>query len=118
MLWILGFLSWLVPKVVIPWEKGPAALFPISHDQAVCEQYHSDPLVYHGGLRPRFSLQLLTSMMTAKERAAEFNVPYLCIHGSDDRMCLPVGSEIWHNKTSSKDKTRILVNGCFHEVEA
>jgi len=43
-------LSNLVPKFAVPWERGPARKFPLSHDDKLNEAFHSDPLVYHGYL--------------------------------------------------------------------
>ena len=56
--------SKVAPKLAIPWEKGPAAKFPLTHDDAFNKQFHADPLVRHSncsslllpdGLRPRNS---------------------------------------------------------------
>jgi len=113
---VVSFLSWGLPKVPIPWEKGPAAIFPITHDEATNAQYHADPLIYHGGMRPRFTHEILGSMKDAGGRAGDFSLPYLCIHGGEDRMTLPQGSEDWHGRTSSKDKKRVVVEGAFHEL--
>jgi len=116
MLKLVSFLSWGVPKLAIPWEKGPAAIFPITHDEATNAQYHADPLIYHGGMRTRFSHEILTKMKEAADTAEKFDLPYLCMHGGADRMTLPQGSEEWHSKTSSKDKTRVEVEGACHEM--
>eukprot|EP00285_Hemiselmis_virescens_P009442 CAMPEP_0173381778 /NCGR_PEP_ID=MMETSP1356-20130122/4206_1 /TAXON_ID=77927 ORGANISM="Hemiselmis virescens, Strain PCC157" /NCGR_SAMPLE_ID=MMETSP1356 /ASSEMBLY_ACC=CAM_ASM_000847 /LENGTH=322 /DNA_ID=CAMNT_0014335787 /DNA_START=12 /DNA_END=980 /DNA_ORIENTATION=+ len=113
---LAGFLSWAAPKLIIPWEKGPAAIFPISHDETVCSQYHGDPLVYHGGMRTRFAAEILNKMKFALDTAADFDLPYLCIHGGGDRCCPTEGSEDWHAKTSSKDKKRVVIPEAFHEL--
>lgn len=55
-------------------------------------------------------------MDMANAQGAAFTLPYLCIHGSEDRMCLPIGSEEWHSKTSTSDKTRLVVEGAYHEL--
>eukprot|EP00283_Hemiselmis_rufescens_P015095 CAMPEP_0173438004 /NCGR_PEP_ID=MMETSP1357-20121228/19095_1 /TAXON_ID=77926 /ORGANISM="Hemiselmis rufescens, Strain PCC563" /LENGTH=322 /DNA_ID=CAMNT_0014403243 /DNA_START=30 /DNA_END=998 /DNA_ORIENTATION=+ len=116
MIKIVGFLSWGVPKLAIPWEKGPAAIFPICHDAATAAQYHADPLIYHGGLRTRWSSEMLSSMKQAMDGADTFDLPYICIHGGEDRMTLPQGSMEWHDKTTSKDKKRVVIEGAYHEM--
>eukprot|EP00960_Hanusia_phi_P012925 377851-Hanusia_phi.AAC.1 len=53
-----SFNSNLVPKLAIPWEKGPATKFPLSHDEGMNKAFHSDPLVYHGQVPLHLSLRI------------------------------------------------------------
>ena len=103
-------------ELQVPGEKGPAAIFPVSHDEVVCEHYHADPLVYHGCMRTRFTYEIFQAMARATAQGEAFNIPYLCLHGSEDRMCLPSGSEEWHAKTCSADKAHMVIDGAYHEL--
>mmetsp|Transcript_17535 Transcript_17535/g.42796 ORF Transcript_17535/g.42796 Transcript_17535/m.42796 type:complete len:324 (+) Transcript_17535:62-1033(+) len=116
MLKLLGVLSYALPRLALPWEKGAVALGPLSHDEVVCAHYHSDPLVYHGGMRPRFSAEVIGAIGDAQVRKAEFKIPYIIIHGSSDFQVPLIGSQEWHAGTSSTDKTLKIIDGSYHEM--
>lgn len=64
----------------------------LSHDRAVIETYQNDPLVHN-----RTSVGFGKAMITAGEyvfaHASEFTVPLLLMHGSQDPIAYPRGSE-------------------------
>lgn len=50
-------------------------------------------------------------MEEIQQRMAEVTWPYLLMQGTADRLVLPAGSELFHSKTPSGDKT-LNVNWC------
>ena len=68
--------------------------------------YQDDPLVYHRGIKARWSVvSLLRTAEEIEQRLGEITWPYLLMHGSEDRLILDKGSEKLHAESKSEDKT-------------
>ncbi len=63
----------------------------LSRDPEVVRAYNDDPLV-HDRVSARLAMDMLQSGLWSLERAAEFPLPLLLMHGSDDRVCSPQAS--------------------------
>jgi alpha-beta hydrolase superfamily lysophospholipase len=102
-------------KNLLPGLVQPSGLnvSHISHDEAVIENYKSDPLVHD-----KISLSLFNCAMSAAkyslEHAAELKIPTLIIHGSDDQINSYSGSREFAEK-SGKVQFRIWEGG-YHEL--
>ena len=66
--------------------------------------YEEDPLC-HLGVKARWAVCALRAMEEIQQRTREITTPYLLIHGGDDKMILPEGSEQLHAESQSEDKT-------------
>lgn len=80
------------------------------------EKYLNDPLIYTEAIPARTGYELLRVMRYIQENAAEFKSPLLLIHGSDDGLTNPKGSEILFEKAKSPDKTLKIFPGGYHEL--
>ncbi len=80
------------------------------------EKYLKDPLVYTQPIPARTGHELLKMMRLIQEKAVNFNLPLLLIHGSADGLTNPKGSEMFAEKASSSDKTYKGFQGGFHEL--
>lgn len=80
------------------------------------EKYLKDPLVYTDAVPARTGYELLQAMRFVQENASEFELPVLLIHGSDDGLTNPKGSEILFEKAKSSDKTLKVFPGGYHEL--
>jgi len=109
-------LSYVAPKFAIPWEPGPVAKFPVCAEADRDKAYRDDPLVYHGCLRVGWSWQFIKGIDWVTANAEKVKHPVLCLHGAEDKICLPSGSETWMGRISSKDKKFVMVEGAFHEI--
>jgi alpha-beta hydrolase superfamily lysophospholipase len=102
-------------KNLLPGLVQPSGLdvSHISHDEAVVEDYKSDPLVHD-----KISLSLFNCAMSAAkyslEHAAELQIPTLIIHGSDDLINSSAGSREFAEK-SGKVQFRLWEGG-YHEL--
>jgi alpha-beta hydrolase superfamily lysophospholipase len=88
----------------------------ISRIPAEVEKYLNDPLVYTEPIPARTANELLLMMRNIQERAGEFNLPLLLIHGSADGLTNPKGSEMLAEKAKSKDKTLKIIPSGYHEL--
>lgn len=107
--------------------KMISALFPklgmmtldasgISRDPQVVADYMQDPLVNKGKLSARLLKELFANMQFCKEHAEKISLPILILHGGQDAMTAPAGSELLFNKVSSKDKELKIYDDLLHEI--
>lgn len=95
---------------------APLAASGISSVAQVVTRYQSDPLVYTGGLKLRFALNLLAHMQAAPAVAKKIVLPALVVHGEADPICLPIGSTLLLEALSSQDKSIKMYAGLRHEI--
>lgn len=107
-----GVLNSVIPKTAIT----PLPTSYLSHDPVQVEAYETDPLNYHGNVRVRIGHLIVQNSRMVKARASEITLPLLVLHGAEDKICPPAGSEILYRGASSKDKTLKLYPGLFHEI--
>jgi alpha-beta hydrolase superfamily lysophospholipase len=108
----LQFLSRAMPGLRI---SGVFSASDLSHDMSVQRAYDEDPLVEHSA-----TLRLMTGIATAcrevGELAPTLKAPWLAVHGKDDCIAPPSGSERLIAVLGSKDKRLIQYAGLRHEV--
>ncbi len=79
-------------------------------------KYLSDSLVYTKAIPSKTGYELLRMTRFIQDKASEFELPVLLIHGTDDKLTNPEGSKLLHAKAKSSDKTLHLFEGGFHEL--
>lgn len=103
---------------------APASAAPLHPDDhsllsrlpEVIEDAAGDEMKYQGKL-----LNLAASSALSRNRANHtlypaWKVPTLILHGTDDRVTDPRGSQVLYDAIASEDKTLHLVAGGFHEL--
>ncbi|WP_339755800.1 serine aminopeptidase domain-containing protein [Algoriphagus aquimarinus] len=88
----------------------------ISRIPAEVEKYLNDPLVYTEAIPARTGYELLQMMRFIQENASNFSLPFLLMHGTDDGLTNPKGSELLFEKAKSSDKTLKIFPGAYHEL--
>jgi acylglycerol lipase len=87
-----------------------------SRDASFVERMKTDPLIERAG----YPTQTVAEMVRADERLKrEFpliTLPVLILHGTEDKVTLPHGSQLFHEKAGSKDKTLKLYEGHAHDL--
>jgi len=87
----------------------------LSHDQAVVREHMEDPLVhYRISARLFYEFQMMRASL--QRRAPELKIPTLILHGGDDPIASPEGSERWARLTPPGLVTVRVYPGLFHEV--
>ena len=122
----------LLAKVRVPaWKRAAAGVLPklaptlsfsneidpndLSHDPAVALAYRNDPLVHD---RITAGLYGETAGRTEEiiARAPELRVPFLLLHGRDDRIVDPAGSQRFFARATAPDRAFCLYPGMYHEI--
>ncbi len=88
----------------------------ISKDPAVVEKYMADPLVSKDKLSARFLVEMFATMNRVVENAETINLPILIMHGTEDVMTAPAGSQLLYDTISSSDKSLKFYSGLLHEI--
>lgn len=87
-----------------------------SRDPAFVARMKSDPLITHAA----YPAHTVAEMARADERLREafpaFTVPVLVLHGTTDKVTLPIGSKIFDELGGSADKTLKLYDGYAHDL--
>jgi acylglycerol lipase len=100
----------VVPMLTMSNGVDPSAL---SRDPAAVEEYRADKLV-HDRLSARLATEWMAASQEALARAAEIDVPFLLIVGSDDRLIDPQGAAEFSARATA-DHTLRLYQGRYHE---
>lgn len=113
---LLQFLIRLL-AVLLP-RLGLTALDPagVCRDPEVVRKYIEDPRVFHGKLSARLLREFFAGMAKLENEAGALSLPMLVMHGGDDSMVSPEGSEILYTRASSDDKTLKIYPGLYHEI--
>ncbi|MEM7358046.1 MAG: lysophospholipase [Pseudomonadota bacterium] len=88
----------------------------ISRDEKVVETYMNDPLVNKGKLSARFLVEMFNTMEECRTRAGEIILPIRIMHGGEDVMTAPEGSQLLFDSISSEDKEIEIYDGLYHEI--
>lgn len=104
-----------------------AAIFPklptialdvnlISRDPKEVEKYVSDPLVYHGKTNAKTGYEMIKAIKHVQSKFKEMKLPFLILHGSEDKLADPQGSKWLYEQSLSNDKTLLILDGLYHET--
>lgn len=108
---LVRLLGGLFPGLTLPSGLDPQTL---SHDRRVVEAYVNDPLV-HDKISLGFGKIMLEVIPWTFAHAAEFPVPLLLMHGTDDALGYARGSEEFARLAGDK-ATLKLWPGLYHEI--
>jgi alpha-beta hydrolase superfamily lysophospholipase len=122
----------LVARVKVPaWKQALARVLPriapkasfaneidpnvLSHDATIGPAYTGDPLVHN-----RITAGLYAATIARGEefirRAPELRVPFLLMHGRDDQIVDPAGSQRFFARATAPDRAFCLYPGLYHEI--
>lgn len=109
---VAKLLSWIAPRLGV--LQLDASL--VSRDPQVVADYRADPLVYKGKVGARLGAEMFAAMRAVQAQAAGITLPLLIMHGADDGLAAPAGSEFLQQHAGSADKTLKIYPGLYHEI--
>jgi alpha-beta hydrolase superfamily lysophospholipase len=107
-----GILPTIAPRLSLSNEVDPNLL---SHDSAIAQAYRGDPLV-HDRLSAGMYGQTIARGERFIARAPELRVPFLLLHGRDDRIVDPAGSQRFFAHATAPERAFCLYPGMYHEI--
>lgn len=87
-----------------------------SRDPAVLKEMENDPLITQGKGPARTAKELLGALAKIQENQKDVTVPFLAVHGAEDKITNPEGSKLLSENAASKDKTLKMYPGAFHDL--
>ena len=109
---IAKLLSRIAPRLGVLQLDGSL----VSRDPQVVAAYLADPLVYKGKVGARLGAEMFAAMREVQANAARITLPILLLHGAQDGLTAPAGSEFLHRHVGSTDKTLKIYPGLYHEI--
>jgi len=115
------------PDFAVALLKGLSHVLPHVHvlnlpnkdftrDPKALETMNEDPLIAHEAQ----STNTVAAMTRADERLnrefPQIKLPLLILHGTDDKVTKPGGSQLFYDTAGSSDKTLKLYDGYFHDL--
>ncbi|XP_068759092.1 monoglyceride lipase-like [Montipora capricornis] len=113
----LAFLGRIAAFVAPSYQiQPPVDPSQLSRDPVQVEKYANDPLVWHEGLKAKWTAEILEAMNDIQKNASKITLPYLLVHGDDDQVVLIDGSHFLQQHSPSTDKTFKVYEGGRHEL--
>jgi alpha-beta hydrolase superfamily lysophospholipase len=113
LIWVGKILTHLVPKMHLLPPSGAGIL---SRDPEIDIAWDNDPLTNKKPMRVRLGVEMNNMAISVREHLADLRLPILIMHGSEDRLVNPSGSQLAYDKVSSTDKTLKFYPGMRHEI--
>ncbi|MEO0439568.1 MAG: lysophospholipase [Pseudomonadota bacterium] len=105
-------LSRLTPKMGVIGLDANA----VSRDPQVVADYLADPLVSGEKISARLGLEMMKRMEQIQTEAGKLRLPMLMLHGSEDSLAAPEGSQFLDENISSAEKKLIVYPELYHEI--
>ncbi|CAM9220455.1 unnamed protein product [Scytosiphon promiscuus] len=115
---LLRTLSGCLAKVDPGGPAAPIDKGSLSTDPEVSLEAEVDPLMVKGSVRNKTAFEVIKLIQVAKQCASKVSLPALLLHGADDDIAYPSGSEEMKNLLlSASDSVDLVVyEGVLHEV--
>jgi lysophospholipase len=103
--------------MVLPWARFRSGMQEawLTSDEAMLAESRADPLLLRTAT-PRWYLSMLAIQNVARQRAAEFTLPLLCLVGDADPVALPEAGVKFFEQVGSPEKKLIRYPGMLHEL--
>ena len=105
-------LSRVWPTFSLDSPINPAQL---SCDARVVQKYQDDPTVFKI-LTARWGTEYLKAQDYVRDNASHIETPMLILHGGEDSLCDPKGSQDLYDQVTAVDKTLKIYPSYFHEI--
>ncbi len=88
----------------------------LSSDAQVDVDWAKDPLTNKDPMRVRLGIEMNDTARRVREQLGNLHLPMLIMHGVDDKLVNPAGSQLAYERVSSLDKTLKRYAGMRHEI--
>lgn len=106
-------LTRIVPKMhLLPMSEAGI----LSRDPEIDRAWDADPLTNKKPMRVRLGVEINKMARDVRDHLADLRLPILILHGADDKLVNPSGSQLAYDRASSTDKTLRFYPGMRHEI--
>ncbi|KAL9150169.1 hypothetical protein ABFS82_12G152000 [Erythranthe guttata] len=105
-------------RIIPTWKLTPSPdIVDLAfRDPSVRNEVRSNPYTYKGRPRLQTSYQLYAASMDLEKMLQEVSLPFIVLHGEDDKVTDPTVSETLYNSASAVDKTLKLYPQMWHSL--
>ncbi len=86
-----------------------------SRSPEIVRSMSSDPFIYEDAGPARTALELFGAISYIQDHMEEMSVPFLLLHGTEDKLTDPQGSQDLYRRAKSTDKTLKTYEGWYHD---
>lgn len=104
--------SLLKPRLKLPNQIDS---YILSHDEASCQAYSQDPLIFHTATA-RWFTEILATHADVRQRAVQLTVPILMLQAGDDRLVDSQAAQQVFELLGCQDKRIKVYSGLYHEI--
>jgi alpha-beta hydrolase superfamily lysophospholipase len=87
-----------------------------SRDAEVVAAMNADPLIAGESQPTQTVAEMVRADERLKEEFGQITLPVLILHGTLDKATKPSGSQLFHDRAGSPDKTLKLYEGHYHDL--
>ncbi|XP_057764440.1 caffeoylshikimate esterase-like [Salvia miltiorrhiza] len=106
-------LSYVIPTWITPFGEVIDAAFRVPE---IRDEVRRNPLCYKGGVRLGTATQLWKTSLELEARLEQVSLPFLLMHGAQDRVIHPSHTQLLHQRAPSTDKTFHLFPDMWHSL--
>lgn len=110
------FLARMVARILPYIAVAKLKLDHVTRDEEMKTRMKKDPLRYQGGIRARWAIAGIDTLLYFEHHMPEVEWPFLILHGEKDLLCSPEGSHMLHNQAKSTDKTIKMFPSAYHHL--
>ncbi|XP_071550064.1 monoglyceride lipase-like isoform X2 [Panulirus ornatus] len=110
------FFARLVARILPYLAVAKLKLDYVTRDEDMKARIRNDPLRYKGGIRARWAMAGIETLLYFERHMHEVEWPFLILHGEKDMLCSPEGSHMLQAQAKSSDKTLKIFPEAFHHL--
>lgn len=110
------FLARLVSRILPYLAVAKLKMDLLTRDEEMKSRLRKDPLRYQGGIRARWAMACIETLLYFENHMPEVEWPFFILHGEKDTICSPEGSQGLYDQAKSTDKRLKLFPGAFHNL--
>jgi len=112
-IWLTGVLQYFDPKGA----AAPIIETAITLDPEKLRCIRMDPHRRHGDIMNQTAYQFLNMQRVARAEVLKFSLPFLCIHGTEDTIAFPAGSQfVYESAVTPANQKQIKLFPAQHEI--
>jgi len=109
---VLQLLSYVIPETCL----GGPNMSLITRDKDAQDSLAKDQLRWTGGCKVMLLLAFVLCMDDNINQLTQVSTPLLLLHGENDQLCNPLGSQLLYRRSQSEDKTIKIFPGACHQL--
>jgi len=80
------------------------------------QERQDDPLVYHHGIKAKWTLATINAQRLIQQRVSEIQIPFLILHGTEDTTVSIASSQFLMEHSRSEDKTMKVIESFLWNI--